>query len=65
MPMSIISPTKAVSDIIHRAVSDAAFRNQLYTNPGAALAGSSLTADERAALTDHATVAELIRRAGG
>ncbi len=65
MPMSINSPTRAVSEIIQRAVSDAAFRNLLYTDPGAALAGYNLTADERAALSDRTTVAELIRRAGG
>jgi hypothetical protein len=63
--MSINRTSKPVSDIIDRAVSDAAFRDLLYTDPAAALSGYSLTAGEQAALSDRATVADLIRQAGG
>ncbi len=65
MPMSINRTSKPVSDIIARAVRDAAFRNLLYTDPRAALAGYSLTAEEQAALSDRATMEDLIRQAGG
>ena len=40
-----------VREIVHRAVSDAAFRGQLRADPAKALAGISLTAEERGALT--------------
>lgn len=44
--------TKAsVSEVIKRAVSDAAFRRQLQRDPGGALKGFDLSADERAAIT--------------
>src|SRR5262245_23090506 len=41
----------ALKEIVRRAVSDAAFRGQLRTDPAKALAGISLTAEERSALT--------------
>ena len=41
----------ALKEIVRRAVSDAAFRGQLQTDPAKALAGFSLTAQERSALT--------------
>lgn len=65
MPMSINRSSTTVNEIVNRAASDVAFRNLLYTDPGAALAGYSLTAQERVALSDRATVADLIRQAGG
>ena len=40
-----------IRQIVRRAVSDAAFRGQLRTDPAKALAGISLTAEERSALT--------------
>ena len=43
MPMSILQPSSAVSNILNRAATDPAFRNLLYTDPGAALAGANLT----------------------
>ncbi|MGH2500173.1 MAG: Os1348 family NHLP clan protein [Candidatus Limnocylindria bacterium] len=39
-----------LGQIVQRAISDAAFRRQLQTDPGAALRGFDLTADERSAL---------------
>lgn len=41
----------AVSQVIQRAIGDAAFRRQLQGDPKKALAGSDLTADERSAIT--------------
>lgn len=64
MPMSI-NGSKNIEEIMQRAVSDATFRDLLYTDPGAALAGYSLTYEERAALSDRATFADLLRQAGG
>lgn len=43
MPMSILQPSSAVSNILNRAATDPAFRNLLYTDPGAALAGAIMT----------------------
>lgn len=44
--------TKAsVNEVIKRAVSDAAFRRHLQRDPGAAMKGFDLSADERAAIT--------------
>jgi len=40
-----------VREIVRRAVSDAAFRSQLRSDPAKALAGISITAEERSALT--------------
>jgi hypothetical protein len=40
-----------LKEIIHRAVRDGAYRAQLQGDPAAALAGFSLTAEERAAIT--------------
>jgi hypothetical protein len=40
----------AMAKVIERASADAAFRAQLKANPGSALAGYDLTADERAAV---------------
>ena len=40
----------AMSKVIERASTDAAFRAQLKANPERALAGYNLTADERAAV---------------
>lgn len=56
MPMSINRKSKVVDAILTRAASDAAFRNQLLANPAAALAGYSLTDEERAALSDPEAV---------
>ena len=39
-----------LGQVIQRAISDAAFRNTLRTDPGAALSGFDLTPDERAAI---------------
>ena len=41
----------AVKQVIQRAIGDAAFRRQLQSDPGKALAGMDLTKDERAAVT--------------
>jgi len=41
----------AVQQVIQRAIGDAAFRRQLQSDPGKALAGMDLTKDERAAVT--------------
>lgn len=41
-----------VKEIIDRAVKDEAFRNLLFTNPDAALAGYSLTDEDRALLSN-------------
>jgi hypothetical protein len=41
----------AVNQVIQRAISDAAYRRQLQSNPGKALTGFDLTKDERAAIT--------------
>ncbi len=41
----------SVNQVIQRAVSDAAFRRQLQREPGKALAGFDLTAEERASIT--------------
>jgi len=40
-----------LKEIVHRAVRDGSYRAQLQSDPASALAGISLTADERAALT--------------
>lgn len=56
MPMSINSPSKAVADILQRARTDAAFRSQLLSAPGAALANYSLTDEERALLSNPQAV---------
>src|SRR6266852_1539010 len=42
--------SSTLGKVIQRAISDAAFRGQLQTNPGAALRGFDLTADETEAL---------------
>jgi hypothetical protein len=42
--------SSTLGTVIQRAISDAAFRGQLQTNPAAALRGFDLTADETAAL---------------
>ena len=42
---------EAVHDIVGRAVADEAFRRQLTTDPGAALAGYDLTEGERSNLS--------------
>jgi hypothetical protein len=49
---------QAVTQVLERAFSDAAFREQLKTNFAAAIAGYDLTADEIAALKkgDEATL---------
>jgi hypothetical protein len=41
----------SVNQVIQRAVSDAAFRRQLQHDPGAALKGFDLSAEERSAIT--------------
>lgn len=41
----------ALREIVHRAVRDAAYRTQLQNDPASALAGISLTAEEREAVT--------------
>ena len=41
----------AVKEIVRRAVSDAAYRAQLHSDPVKALAGVTLTAEERSAIT--------------
>ncbi|MCO6453410.1 MAG: hypothetical protein J5I90_21690 [Caldilineales bacterium] len=56
MPMSINGKNKTVAEILNRASTDAAFRNLLYTDPGAALAGYNLSDADRAALSDPETV---------
>lgn len=56
MPMSINRSSPAVNDVLRRATSDSAFRNQLLSNPSAALAGYNLTAEERASLSDSQAV---------
>lgn len=61
MPMSINRKSKTVADILDRAATDPAFRTLLLTNPAAALAGYSLTAEERAALSDRETVLSLLQ----
>jgi len=43
-------PSKAMEELIERAVSDEAFAEQLRTDPAGALAGYDLTEDEKAAL---------------
>lgn len=60
MPMSINQPSRAVSDILNRAATDSAFRNLLYTDPGAALTGYNLTDTERAELSDPEAVRRLL-----
>ncbi len=45
--------SSAVQQVIHRAVSDASFRQQLQSNPASALRGFDLTADESAAISSH------------
>jgi hypothetical protein len=44
--------TDSLIQVLERASTDAAFRAQLESKPDAALAGFSLTADERAALVN-------------
>ncbi|NUQ38674.1 MAG: hypothetical protein HUU23_12950 [Caldilineales bacterium] len=61
MPMSINRKSKVVAEILERAATDAAFRTLLLTNPAAALAGYSLTDEERAALSDRATLLDLLQ----
>ncbi|MBX7236997.1 MAG: Os1348 family NHLP clan protein [Caldilineales bacterium] len=61
MPMSINRKSKTVADILGRAATDPAFRTLLLTNPAAALAGYSLTDEERAALSDRETVLSLLQ----
>lgn len=61
MSMSINRKSKTVADILERAATDAAFRTLLLTNPAAAMAGYSLSDEERAALSDRETVIELLR----
>ncbi|MCO6449635.1 MAG: hypothetical protein J5I90_02490 [Caldilineales bacterium] len=56
MPMSINGKNKTVAEILNRAATDAAFRNLLYTDPGSALAGYDLPADQRQALSDPEAV---------
>lgn len=56
MPMSINRTSQTVNEIIQRALKDAGFRNQLLSDPAAALSGYTLTADERAALSDPKAV---------
>lgn len=63
MPMSINRYSKTVNDIIQRAASDATFRNLLYTDPGAALAGYTLNDAERADLSNPQVVQSLIAEA--
>jgi hypothetical protein len=41
---------KVVKEIIDKAISDETFRNQLFTDPEAALKGYDLTDDERKTL---------------
>jgi len=41
----------AVNQVIQKAIGDAAFRRQLQSDPGKALAGFDLTKDERSAIT--------------
>jgi len=60
MPMSINRKDKTVAEILARAASDPAFRNLLYTDPGAALAGYNLSSVDRAALSDRETVQALL-----
>ena len=43
-------PSKAMEELIERAVSDEAFAEQLRTDPAGALAGYDLTEDEKGAL---------------
>jgi len=59
--MSINRKSKTVADILGRAATDPAFRTLLLTNPAAALAGYSLTDEERAALSDRETVLSLLQ----
>jgi hypothetical protein len=54
--MSINRKSKTVADILDRAATDSAFRTMLLMNPAAALAGYTLTDEERAALSDPGAV---------
>lgn len=56
MPMSINRKDKTVTEILARTAADAAFRNLLYTDPGAALTSYNLSPADRAALSDPETV---------
>ena len=56
MPMSINRSSKNVTEVLTRAASAASFRTLLLSNPSAALANSSLTNEERAALSDPQAV---------
>jgi len=53
--------SELLTRVIERASTDAAFRAQLQTNSDAALAGYTLTAEEKAALLrgDHGKLHEL------
>lgn len=62
MPMSINRSSKNVNDVLSRAASDASYRSLLLTNPGAALAGYSLTDAERTALSDAEAVKAALQR---
>jgi hypothetical protein len=63
--MSINRSNPTVTEILSRAASDPAFRDQLLNNPAVALAGYSLSAEDRAALSDRATAQQLVRNAAG
>lgn len=56
MPMSINSPSKNVAAVLNRAATDSAFRSKLLASPSAALSGFTLTAEERAVLSDPQAV---------
>jgi hypothetical protein len=63
--MSINRSNPTVGEILSRAASDPAFRDQLLNDPAVALAGYSLSAEDRAALSDRATAQQLVRDSGG
>ena len=65
MPMSINRSSPTVVDVLSRAARDPAFRDLLLSDPASALAGYNLSGDERAALSDRATVQQLVRDVGG